>query len=57
MLKPAKRRRRWALEEVEYFGRCFECGLSYRQIAAEAGVSRCAIASLLWRHGYVRESF
>ena len=40
---------KWSAEDIEYFARCRESGLSYRQIAKEAGVSKSAVSNLLWR--------
>jgi hypothetical protein len=40
---------------VERVGRRFDDGETSRDIADSMGVSKSAIASLLWRNGFVRK--
>jgi hypothetical protein len=52
--KRSSARRRWPADQVERLGSRFENGETARQIAESVGVTKSAIWSLLWRHGYVR---
>ena len=49
------RRQKWPAEQIEQLGRRFEDGETSAEIAKSIGATKSAIASLLWRRGYVRE--
>jgi hypothetical protein len=57
--RPQQRRlgraRKWSADLVERLGRRFDDGETSREIADSLGVSKSAIASLLWRSGYMRK--
>jgi hypothetical protein len=48
-------RRRWPADQVERLGRRFQRGETSTRIAKSLGVSKSAVATLLWRSGFVRK--